>query len=63
MKGKAGMFPELKTPEVYAGRDVNFEALVAAALDKHGLRGPKADPKTPIILQTFSESSAKSWRR
>ena len=60
VKGKAGMFPELKTPEVYAGRDVHFEALVAAALDKHALRGPKADPKTPIILQTFSESSAKA---
>ncbi len=59
VKGKAGMFPELKTPEVYKGRNVNFEMLVAAALDKHGLRGPKADPKTPIILQTFSESSAK----
>jgi glycerophosphoryl diester phosphodiesterase len=60
VKGKAGMFPELKTPEVYAGRDVQFEALVAAALDKHALRGAKADPKTPIILQTFSESSAKA---
>jgi len=59
IKGKAGLFPELKTPEVYAGRPVHFEELVAAALDKHGLRGPKADPKTPIILQTFSESSAK----
>src|SRR5215212_11022459 len=60
VKGKAGMFPELKTPEVYVGRDVHFEALVAAALDKHGLRGPTADPKTPIMLQTFSESSAKA---
>jgi glycerophosphoryl diester phosphodiesterase len=59
IKGKSGLFPELKTPEVYAGRPVQFEQLVAAALDKHGLRGPKADPKTPIILQTFSESSAK----
>jgi glycerophosphoryl diester phosphodiesterase len=59
VKGKAGMFPELKTPEVYAGRPVDFEKLVAAALDKHGLRGPKADPKTPIILQTFSEATAK----
>jgi glycerophosphoryl diester phosphodiesterase len=59
IKGKAGMFPELKTPEVYTGRDVNFEALVATALDKHGLRGANPDPKTPIILQTFSESSAK----
>jgi glycerophosphoryl diester phosphodiesterase len=59
IKGKAGMFPELKTPEVYKGRSVDFEGLVAAALDKHALRGAKSDPKTPIILQTFSEASAK----
>lgn len=59
VQGKAGMFPELKTPEIYAGRDVKFEELVAAALDKHGLRGPKADPKTPIILQTFGPDSAR----
>jgi glycerophosphoryl diester phosphodiesterase len=38
---------------------VDFEKLVADALDKHGLRGPKADPKTPIILQTFGQSSAR----
>jgi glycerophosphoryl diester phosphodiesterase len=60
IKGKAGLFPELKTPEVYQGRDVDFERLVAAALDKHGLRGPNRDPKTPVILQTFSEASAKT---
>jgi glycerophosphoryl diester phosphodiesterase len=59
IKGKAGMFPELKTPEVYVGRDVQFEALVAAALDKHALRGAKADARTPIILQTFSQTSAR----
>lgn len=59
IRGKAGIFPELKTPEIYAGRDVKFEELVAAALDKHGLRGPKADPKTPVILQTFGQSSAR----
>ncbi len=59
IRGKAGIFPELKTPEIYAGRDVKFEELVAAALDKNGLRGPKADPKTPVILQTFGQSSAR----
>ena len=53
VRGKAGIFPELKMPEIYAGRNVNFEKLVADALDKNGLRGPKADPKTPVILQTF----------
>ena len=59
IRGRAGIFPELKTPEIYAGRDIKFEELVAAALDKHGLRGPKADPKTPVILQTFGQSSAR----
>ena len=59
IRGKAGLFPELKTPEIYEGRKVNFEQLVAAALDKHGLRGPKADPKTPVILQTFGQQSAR----
>ena len=60
IRGKAGIFPELKTPEIYAGRDVKFEEMVAAALDKHGLRGPKADPKTPVILQTFGQQSART---
>ena len=60
IRGKAGIFPELKTPEIYAGRDVQFEAMVAAALDKNGLRGPKADPKTPVILQTFGRETARN---
>ena len=59
IKGRAGLFPELKTPDVYEGRDVDFERLVAAALDKHGLRGASADAATPVILQTFSEESAR----
>jgi glycerophosphoryl diester phosphodiesterase len=59
VKGKAGLYPELKTPEMYEGRDVRFEELVAAALDQHGLRGPSADPRTPLILQTFGEASAR----
>jgi glycerophosphoryl diester phosphodiesterase len=60
VKGKAGMFPELKDPELYANRKIDFEKLVAAALDKHSLRGPKADPKTPIILQTFGQQTARN---
>ena len=60
IRGKAGIFPELKTPEIYAGRSVNFEQLVADALDKNGLRGPKADAKTPVILQTFGRETARN---
>jgi glycerophosphoryl diester phosphodiesterase len=63
VKGRAGLFPELKTPEIYEGRKIDFEQLVAAALDKHGLRGAKADPKTPVILQTFGQASARELAR
>ena len=61
IKGKAGLFPELKTPEIYKGRDVRFEALVAAALDAHGLRGPNANAASPVILQTFGRTARARW--
>lgn len=60
VKGRAGLFPELKDPEIYAARKIDFEQLVAAALDKHGLRGPNADAKTPLILQTFGQQTARN---
>ena len=60
VKGKAGLFPELKDPELYASRKIEFEKIVLAALDKHNLRGPKADPKTPLILQTFGQQTARN---
>lgn len=60
VKGRAGLYPELKTPEIYEGRDVDFVALVEAALDRHGLRGLGADTRTPVILQTFGESTARA---
>lgn len=60
IRGKAGVYPELKTPEIYAGRDVDFPALVERALDRLALRGRAADPDTPVILQTFGESTAEA---
>jgi glycerophosphoryl diester phosphodiesterase len=60
IRGRAGVYPELKTPEIYEGRDVDFVALVEAALDRLKLRGIAADPTTPVILQTFGESTARA---
>ncbi len=60
IRGKAGLYPELKTPEIYEGRNVDFVALVEQALDRLKLRGPAADPKTPVILQTFGASTARA---
>ena len=60
IRGKAGLYPELKTPEIYEGRNVDFVALVEQALDRLALRGAGADPKTPVILQTFGASTARA---
>ena len=43
IRGKAGLYPELKTPEIYEGRNVDFVALVEQALDRLALRGSGAD--------------------
>jgi glycerophosphoryl diester phosphodiesterase len=59
VKGKAGIYPELKAPELYAGRHIDFENMVAEILTRNGLVGANAEPNTPVILQTFSESSLK----
>ena len=60
IRGRAGVYPELKTPEIYEGRDVDFVGLVETALDRLQLRGPSADASTPVILQTFGESTARA---
>ena len=60
IRGRAGLYPELKTPEIYEGRNVDFVALVEQALDRLALRGPNADAKTPVILQTFGPSTARA---
>jgi glycerophosphoryl diester phosphodiesterase len=46
-------------PELYAARGVNMEQMVADILTKNGLRGPSADAKTPVILQTFNPDTVK----
>ncbi len=59
VKGKAGMYPELKAPEIYGGRKIDFVRMVADILATNKLLGPHADPRTPIILQTFSEATVR----
>jgi glycerophosphoryl diester phosphodiesterase len=39
-----------------------MEALVLAQLKKNGLDQPGADPKTPVIIQSFSADSLKKMR-
>jgi glycerophosphoryl diester phosphodiesterase len=62
VRGKAGLFPETKGPEVYGSRGFDMEALVVKELQKNRLDTPGADPKTPVIIQSFSPESLRKMR-
>jgi glycerophosphoryl diester phosphodiesterase len=62
VRGKAGLYPETKAPEVYGKRGLDMERLALETLKKNGLDRPNADPKTPVIIQSFSPESLKKLR-
>ena len=63
VRGKAGLFPETKAPEVYGKLGLNMEKLLMKVLVKNHLDQPGADPKTPIVIQSFSADSLKILRK
>ena len=63
VRGKAGLFPELKAPDVYRDRGMDMEPLVVAALRKNGLDRKGADPRTPLILQSFDQAALQALSR
>ena len=56
VKGKAGLYPELKDPAFYRDRGVSPEQLLAAIVERNGLA---ADPKTPLVIQSFDETTIR----
>jgi glycerophosphoryl diester phosphodiesterase len=63
VKGKAGIIPETKAPEVYGKLGMNMEKAVMEILRRNRLDQPGADPKTPVVIQSFSLTSLKKMRR
>ncbi len=57
IRGKAGLFPEIKTPEVYGLHGFDMERLVLTELERNDLDQPGADPRTPVVIQAFSAES------
>jgi glycerophosphoryl diester phosphodiesterase len=53
LRGRSGLFIELKAPEKYPG----IERMILAELKARGLDQPGADPRTPVLLQSFTASS------
>jgi glycerophosphoryl diester phosphodiesterase len=56
VRGKAGIYPELKDPEFYRQRGIRVDQLFVEALRANGLLD---DPETPVIAQSFDAQTLK----
>ena len=59
VKGRAGIFPELKSPARLDARGVDFEQAVADVLRKHGLTDAQVKGLPAVYLQSFEEKSVR----
>jgi len=59
VRGRAGLYPETKAPEVYGNLGFNMERLLAESLRRNGLDKPGNPSKSPIVIQSFSPESLK----
>jgi glycerophosphoryl diester phosphodiesterase len=59
VRGKAGLYPELKSPPLYTARGVDMEKLFVEIVKKNGLNTPESLRTTPIIIQSFDEASVR----
>lgn len=63
VRGRAGIFPELKAPGIYRERGVDMVPVVVAALQAMGLDRKGADARTPVILQSFDAPALQAIAR
>lgn len=62
VRGRAGIYPELKEPGYYESYGMNMVDAVAAQLESNGLNTAEAQKKTPVLLQSFSPEALKQMR-
>ncbi len=59
VRGHGGVYPELKSPSLYAARGVDMERLFVAVVRKHGLDTAASLKTMPVIIQSFDETSIR----
>lgn len=59
VKGKAGLFPELKFPARFRAKGFDIEQLVADVLRRNGLVGVEFKGRPAVHLQVFEEDSLR----
>ncbi|OYT73807.1 MAG: glycerophosphodiester phosphodiesterase [Chloracidobacterium sp. CP2_5A] len=63
VRGQAGIYPEIKHPARYAALGLDLPRALLDSLKKNGLDRPGADPRTPVIIQSFEADSLRRLRR
>src|SRR5262245_13441804 len=53
VRGKAGLYPELKSPPLYIARGVDMEQIFVKTIKQAGLDKPESLKTTPVIIQSF----------
>ncbi len=61
VRGKpgTGMYPELKSPPLYTARGVDMAKIFVDSVKKHGLDRPESLKTTPVIIQSFDETTIR----
>jgi glycerophosphoryl diester phosphodiesterase len=59
VRGKAGVYPELKSPPLYTKRGLDMVKIFVASVKKMGLDRPDSLQSTPVIIQSFDEPSVR----
>src|SRR4051812_28068499 len=54
-----GMYPELKSPQLYKSRGIDQVKLFVDAVKKNGLEKPQSLKTTPVIIQSFDEEAIR----
>jgi glycerophosphoryl diester phosphodiesterase len=63
VRGKAGLYPELKSPPLYTARGVDMEKIFVEVIRKNGLDAPGSLEDTPVIIQSFDEATVRRVAR
>ena len=63
VRGKAGLYPELKSPPLYTSRGVDMVKLFVESVKKNGLDRPESLKTTPVIVQSFDEPTVRRMAR
>jgi len=59
IRGRAGLYPETKAPDVYGRFGFDMERLLVAALRNNRLGTRRSERHTPVIIQSFSDESLR----